>query len=200
MTADENFFPGRFVYEFAVHYRHFERYMRALKVLGKLGKHEIWLDCACGSGYGSHLLSGFAEKVIGFDINREAIAYAKIKYSHGGCIFYSEKESFKDILFDAVISIETIEHMPKLEAEPFLIDIRKQMKENAVLVITTPIVTISNPEPTNPFHRYEYSYGEFQELLLEAGFFIDDYIADTVTFTDGETKDQGYFRCRICAG
>ena len=197
MTADENFFPGRFVYEFAVHYRHFERYMRALKVLGKLGEHETWLDCACGSGYGSHLLSGFAEKVIGYDINREAIAYANAKYSHGGCAFYSDQESFKDILFDAVVSVETIEHMPRSKAVPFLAHIMRQMKENAVMVITTPIVAVSNPDPTNPFHKYEYSYNDFQGVLLEAGFKIDDYVADTVTFTDGETKDQGYFRCRI---
>ncbi len=197
MTADENFFPGRFLYDFAVHYRHFERYMRALKVLWRLGKHEIWLDCACGSGYGSHILSGFAEKVIGYDINLEAIAYAKAKYAHSGCAFFSDQEKFKEIQFDAVISVETIEHMPRREAVPFLNRIRRQMKENAIMVITTPIVTVSNPTPTNPFHKFEYSLAEFKGVLLETGFAIDDYVADRVTFTDGETKDQGYFRCRI---
>ncbi len=197
MTADENFFPGRFVYDFAVHYRHFERYMRALKVLGKLGKHETWLDCACGSGYGTHLLSGFAEKVIGYDINRDAVGYATAQYSHSACVFSTDWGSFKDILFDAVISVETIEHMPRLEALPFLTRIRRQMKGNAAMVITTPIVAVSNPVPTNPFHKYEYSYNEFQGMLLEVGFAIDNYVADTVTFTDGETKDQGYFRCRL---
>lgn len=195
MTADENFFPGRFVYDFGIHYRHFERYMRALKVLGKLGKNETWLDCACGSGYGSHLLSGFAEKVIGFDINREAVAYATARYAHDGCIFYADRKSFADILFDAVISVETIEHMPREEAVSFLKNIKKQMKQEAVMVITTPIVAESNPNPINPFHRYEYSLEEFTRVLQETGFTIDAYSADTVTFTDGETKDQGYFRC-----
>lgn len=195
MTADENFFPGRFVYDFGVHYRHFERYMRAIKVLGKLGKGETWLDCACGSGYGSHLLSGFAEKVIGFDINKEAVAYAKAKYAHSGLFFYSDVTGFADVIFDAVISVETIEHMPRQEAVFFLKNIRKQMKEEAIMVITTPIVAESNPNPTNPFHKYEYSYAEFSTLLQKSGFTIDKYEADTVTFTDGETKDQGYFRC-----
>lgn len=195
MSADENFYPGRFVYDFAVHYRHFERYMRAIKVLGKLGRGETWLDCACGSGYGSHLLSGFAEKVIGYDINREAIAYARARYGHDGLTFFEDRSGFADILFDAVISIETIEHMPRQEAVPFLAALGRQMRQQAIMVITTPIVVESNPTPANPFHRYEYSFEEFTRMLGEAGFVIDAYSADRVTFTDGETKDQGYFRC-----
>lgn len=197
MAADENFLPRRFIYEFAVHYRHFERYMYALQLLGKIGKHETWLDCACGSGYGSHLLSGFAETVIGYDIKLEAVDYANTQYSHSGCVFYSDLERFASIQFDVVISVETIEHMPRSAAVPFLTRIKQQMKKEAVLVITTPLVRVSNPNPANPYHQYEYSYNDFLIVLQDAGFEVNDFLTNTVQFTDGETKEQGYFRCVI---
>lgn len=38
------------------------------------------LDCGCGSGYGSIFLSGYANQVIGVDINEEVIDYCTSTY------------------------------------------------------------------------------------------------------------------------
>lgn len=197
MKADENFSPRRFDYDFSVHYRHFERYMQAIKVLGRLGKNQTWLDCACGTGYGSQLLSGFADRVVGYDINTEAIAEAKANSCHDRCLFYADKHHIAQMVFDAVISVETIEHMARADAVPFLQFLQGLMKESALLVITTPLVPLSNPNPTNPFHFYEYCHDEFVSVLEESGFRVDHCIKHEVTFTDGETKEQGVFRCLV---
>src|SRR5690606_14400181 len=59
---------------------HLERYEFAKQFLtgGKV------LDCACGVGYGSHLLaeSGKCDKVVGVDIDAESIKYATDRYKH----------------------------------------------------------------------------------------------------------------------
>lgn len=195
MTANENFFSRKFEYDFDVHYRHYQRYMKALQIVGSIGKNEKWLDCACGSGYGSQLLSGFAEFVVGFDINQEALLYAKQHYGRDYCRFVSDREELLQYMFDVIISIETIEHMEREQAVPFLLMLRQVLKNNGVLVITTPLVPESNPMPSNVFHKYEYSYEEFTSIINEAGFHVDFHKEEMVTFTDGETKAQAYFRC-----
>jgi SAM-dependent methyltransferase len=197
MTANENFYPRRFEYDFAVHLRHFQRYIQALAILGKTGADELWLDCASGSGYGTNLLSGFVQKIIGYDINKDAVAYAREHYAHDDCVFYDEREPFSTKRFDTIISIETIEHMERTDSVDFLKFLLGLLKKDGILVITTPLVDVSNPNPSNVFHKYEYSYSEFEEILVEAGFAIDNYTATTVTFTDGETKEQAFFRCVI---
>ena len=195
MTANENFFSRKFEYDFEVHYRHYQRYMQAVQIVGSVGKHEKWLDCACGSGYGTQLLSGFAEYVVGYDINQEALRYANQHYVREYCKFIGEREKLLQYTFDTVVSIETIEHMERGQAVPFLLMLHQVLKEGGVLVITTPLVPESNPHPANPFHKYEYSYEEFVSILAEAHFRIDLHEEEMVTFTDGETKAQGYFRC-----
>ena len=195
MTANENFFSRKFEYDFEVHYRHYQRYMQALQLVGSVGKNERWLDCACGSGYGTQLLAGFAESVVGYDINREALHYAKQHHEHEYCTFIGKREKLLQYTFDTVVSIETIEHMARDKAVPFLKMLHQILKENGVLAITTPLVPESNPQPTNPFHKYEYSYKEFVSILAEAHFHIDLHKEEMVTFTDEETKSQAYFRC-----
>ena len=120
MVADENFFPKKFDVGFDSFLRHFERYYECIKILGRVGSNELWLDCACGSGYGTNLLSNFVQHAIGYDINKDAIEYAKKTYKTPDCTFIDDLSVISDQQFDAILSIETIEHMPFNKGIEFL--------------------------------------------------------------------------------
>ena len=101
MAADENFFPKKFEMDFGPFLRHFERYYECIKFLRRTGPNELWLDCACGSGYGTNLLSNFASHVIGYDINKDAIKYAQQTYKTPDCTFVDDLSAIKS-KFDAL--------------------------------------------------------------------------------------------------
>jgi len=195
-TGIERFNPRGFEIDFVPFARHFERYFRSLELLGKTGFNETWLDCACGSGYGTSFLTNFATHVVGYDIDENAVAYAKTFYKNSFCEFISNNSELISKKFDVIFSIETIEHMPLKDAATFLRKCCQLLKDGGNLVITTPIVEKTNHNPSNEFHFFECSLEDFRILLYENGFVILDELLKETTFTDGETKDQGYFRCQ----
>jgi hypothetical protein len=85
--------------------------------------------------------------------------------------------------------------MPTEDAKEFLKNLRNALKEDGQMVITTPIVKETNNNPVNKFHFVEYSDKDFRQLLMNEGFSILESNFIETTFTDGETKDQGYYRC-----
>ena len=192
----ERFNPRVFEIEFSPFMRHFERYFQSVKLLGRTGRNESWLDCACGSGYGTMFLTNFANRVWGYDIDKNAIAHARHHYKNSYCGFVSDISTFEKQKFNAIFSIETIEHMPREDAPQFLKTCFDMLDDNGDLIITTPIIPISNPNPINEFHFFEYSIEDFISLLNDAGFKVINHKLIETTFTDGETKDQGYFKCQ----
>ena len=197
MDADKTFYPRVFKYNFNVHFRHFERYFDVLNMVGRCGISEVWLDCACGSGYGTRLLSDFCSKVIGYDIDTTAVTYAKQHYASRNCLFTDDADTLEENEFDAIISVETIEHVCRKEAKAMLEKMKLWLKNNGRLIMTTPIVPVSNPNPVNPYHCYEYDRDEFLELLTNAGYKCETIKSKQVTFTDDETKEQSIFLCTV---
>ena len=192
---DERFEPMAFNIPFKSFLRHFERYFKCVELLGKVGKNEKWLDCACGTGYGTNLLTNFASNVVGYDINKEAVEYANKSYKTQNCSF-TYNLNFYEECFDTIISVETVEHMPIEDAKGFLNTLKKSLKQEGSMIITTPIVKNTNNNPTNKFHFVEYSDDDFRQLLSEQGFEVLESNFIKTTFTDGETKDQGYYKCK----
>lgn len=190
---DERFYPKDFAIPFIFHARHYERYLTALKLLEKLGQGEIWLDCACGSGYGTKFLSNFVTNIRGYDINKEVISYAEQHYSVEGCAFCNYLN--KKIKFDVIFSIETIEHIERNKASEFLNSLHSTMKDNGLLILSTPVVKVSNPNPANSFHQHEYCLKELSVLLLDNKFKVVEEVLQKTKFTDGEVKEQGFFKC-----
>jgi 2-polyprenyl-3-methyl-5-hydroxy-6-metoxy-1,4-benzoquinol methylase len=194
MLAEENFFPKELRLDFTVHLRHFDRYFQSLKILDKVGKDEIWIDCASGSGYGTNILSNFTKQIYGYDISKDVVKYANENYSSDNCKFVYELNDITENV-NVVFSVETIEHMDREGAVIFLNILYDKLVDNGVLVITTPIVLETNNNPVNKFHHIEYSDNDFRALLNECNFTIDDTEFIETTFTDGETKQQGYYKC-----
>ncbi len=196
MVADEIFFPQRFLYNFPTHIRHFQRYFQAVTLLKHLGKQEQWLDCACGSGYGTRFLADFVTDITGYDHNPDVIQYAQTHYQTANCRFTESLETLPTESFHAIFCIETIEHMERPLANQFLTDLFQLLRPEGMLIISTPIVPLSNSKPTNPYHLYEYSIEDFSVLLQDANLQIVEKHLTPQQFTDGETKNQGIFKCK----
>lgn len=194
--ADERFVPRDFSLSFEPFFRHFQRYFTAVNMVGKLGKDELWLDCACGGGYGTNILLNFASQVHGFDVSKEAVSVAAETYDHPQLRYFDDYSLIEDNLYNVIFSIETIEHMPEENAELFLKRLENNLHPDGLMIISTPIVPNTNYNPSNPFHRIEYSKTHFVKMLHDNNFtIVEDKFVKT-TFTDGETKFQGYFLCK----
>lgn len=73
---------------------------------------------------------------------------------------------FKDGQFDVIISFEVIEHIPNYFQ--YLNEARRLLKDNGVLIISTPNKKYHSPDsekPTNPFHVTEFWLEDLKELL-----------------------------------
>ncbi len=141
---------------------HIERYEYAASVLA--GKRV--LDCACGMGYGTAILSATCDAT-GVDIDPEAIRLAMRKYPElKFCIADFNLLNAAGFLqdFDALVSFETLEH---LAAPAELIN---RLPENIVeLVVSAPI------RPTvgwNPWHKTDFTHGSLCTMIEQAGFRI----------------------------
>ncbi len=126
------------------------------------------LDAACGSGYGTKMLAGTAENVTGIDISKEAIEYAGMLYKADNISYVIGTVSdlpFPDMSFDVVVSFETIEHIDRDTQILFLDEIKRVIKREGILIISTPNKAVYDERGTNRFHVDELSYNEFKAVL-----------------------------------
>lgn len=121
------------------------------------------LDIACGDGYGTYKLAAQVREVHGGDIASEVIAHASRTNDRKNVCFHTEdvtKMNFPDNSFDAVVSMETIEHVL---ADDCLKEIRRVLKPGGISVISTPQNAFGRI-PINAMHMREYSLEEIVEL------------------------------------
>jgi 2-polyprenyl-3-methyl-5-hydroxy-6-metoxy-1,4-benzoquinol methylase len=167
---------------------HIERYQYAAKVLQNKN---LVLDIACGTGYGSKILSDAGIKfVIGVDISEEAISEANKISSDGKLIFI--KKDYKELNvelinqvlqlnsfngFDAIVSFETIEHLP--EPELFLKIIMSLLNQNGLLLLSLPVTPSMD---ANPYHLHDFSSRSIEKLLRKNGLEIVDLMKQYQTY------------------
>ena len=124
------------------------------------------LDAACGSGFGSEILALPGRNVTGIDVSREAVAYARKRHGRD-CIRFqrmnAERIKFPENSFDAVVGIETLEHLR--HAERYLTSLHRVARPSAKIVISSPRKV--SEKPLTPFHVKEYEYQELKELLMK---------------------------------
>ena len=116
-------------------YEHWHRYAWARGLVHD--KHV--LDCACGEGYGSHLLADAAKSVVGVDVDAEAVDHARRRYSAEHLSFERADAldlPFEDDRFDVVVSFETLEHLA--EHDELLAGFRRVLKPDGVLLLSSP--------------------------------------------------------------
>ena len=121
-------------------------------------------DLACGEGYGSDLLARRAAEVVGVDANPEAFEHARRRYRRPNLRFRRELVEDFDEPVDAVVFLQTIEHIH----EPG--KLLERIAEIApVAYISTPNrLTLAPPgaeKSDNPWHLREYDADEYRALL-----------------------------------
>jgi SAM-dependent methyltransferase len=121
-------------------------------------------DLACGEGYGADLLAQRAAEVIGVDANPEAYEHARARYTRPNLSFRRELVEEFDEPVDAVVFLQTIEHIH----EPDRL-LERIAEASPVAYISTPNrLTLAPPgaeKSENPWHLREYDPGEYRQLL-----------------------------------
>jgi SAM-dependent methyltransferase len=163
--------------------RHILRYEWAASVIQKrFVRAGRVIDYACGTGYGSAILASVCHEVYGRDKSAEAIKIATERHSSTLVNFKVRdriERHFADRTpFDAVVSIETIEHL--LQPGQFLKACSDLIIPNGLLILSTPEKS-KDGAPDNPFHLIEYSRPELEEMVKAHGF-------DQIEFNDYMTK------------
>src|SRR3954466_2912097 len=129
------------------------------------------VDMACGEGYGSAVLAQRAARVTGVDANPEAHAHARAKYSRPGLAFERELVETWDKPVDAVVFLQTIEHVQDPGA--ILEHFKSILRPGGVAYVSTPNLLTLAPKGAeksdNPWHVKEYRAAEFR-ALCEAHF------------------------------
>jgi len=172
MPSDLEFTGERFVPGIAgeIAHEHWHRYAFARRYVA--GKRV--LDVACGEGYGSALLAGVASAVTGIDIDAGAVAHARATYAALSNIRFDEGSAaalpLPDASVDAVVSFETIEHLPRAEQPRMLAEIARVLARDGVLVMSAPnpVEYSTARHYRNPFHQHEPDRAELETLLGSA--------------------------------
>ncbi|MEI4768846.1 glycosyltransferase [Psychrobacillus sp. FJAT-51614] len=146
---------------------HLQRYQSVKELV----KGKVVLDAACGEGYGSNILAGQAQKVYGMDIDKESIDHAAQKYIKSNLQFLEgsiDKLPFEESTIDIIISFETIEHVDEVIQKSFLKEIKRVLKEDGLLIMSTPNKKIYSDYRNyqNPFHVKEFYKEEFYDFLI----------------------------------
>lgn len=161
----ERFLPGvigEIAYEHCHRYAFARRYVAGRRVL----------DAACGEGYGSALLAGVAQSVVGVDIDAEVVAKAAARYGKPGKLSFEEASVARlplpDASVDVVVSFETIEHLEAADQPRTLAEFARVLAPGGILILSSP----NRPEYSdarsyaNPFHLHELDRDELAQLLL----------------------------------
>ncbi|MUT65109.1 methyltransferase domain-containing protein [Paenibacillus sp. NEAU-GSW1] len=154
-----------------VYEEHISRYELACRYVPGL----TVLDAACGAGYGSAMLrrAGAAE-TFGIDVDARSVELAQRDYGGEGIRFAVGdvlQLPFASRSFDAVVSFETIEHVP--DGAAWLAESARVLKDGGLFIVSTPNRTVTNPplyyeeQPHNSFHQFEYRTSELVGELLE---------------------------------
>jgi SAM-dependent methyltransferase len=172
MPTDLEFTGERFVPGIAgeIAHEHWHRYAFARRYVA--GKRV--LDVACGEGYGSALLAGVAGRVTGIDIDAGAVAHARQTYAALANVRFTEGSAaslpLADASVDAVVSFETIEHLPRADQPRMLAEVARVLAADGVLVMSAPnpVEYSAARNYHNPFHQHEPDRAELAALLAGA--------------------------------
>lgn len=137
--------------------RHIERYA----LLRQFAKGVV-CDAACGCGYGSYLLSTNPDvtKVIGIDLDIDAINYARKEYGTEKTEFHAAYLDSWTCLekIDTLISVETIEHIADRKVMPDFV------RRNSInhLILTYPSKKTTH---YNEFHHHDFNLAMILDIF-----------------------------------
>lgn len=153
-----------------VYGEHISRYLSVIDII----RDKVVLDIACGSGYGSQLLSQYAKSVTGIDNSKEAVSYAKNNYPSNNLTYLKDDaeklSNIESATMDVVVSMETIEHLRN--PEQFVKQVKRVMKPEGIFIVSTP--NDNEYREGNEFHLHEFTLVELK-LLMKKYFKKSEY-------------------------
>lgn len=131
------------------------------------------IDAACGTGYGSFIMSDSPNinSIDSIDISEEAINLGRKTWKTSKMTFINQSVlDFKfEKIYDWFVSFETIEHVPNIEL--FLTEASKHCKN---IICSVPNEDVLPFEADKfPFHLRHYTPEQFKQLIESCGFDID---------------------------
>lgn len=145
---------------------HFARYLFA----ARLARGKRVIDLGCGAGYGSSELSRTAASVLGVDLAKDAVDWARTQYPQPNIRFEQascDATPAEDASIDLAIAFEVIEHLE--EPEKLLIEARRILAPGGQFIVSTPNIAYyaesRESAGPNPYHHHEFSFDEFREAL-----------------------------------
>lgn len=213
-VTGERFVPGRMFKHSEVEHMH--RYSAVQNIL----RGKVVLDAACGTGYGSNMIARVAKMVYGVDISQEAIEYAASTFCECANVKYIQadimKLPFDNGLFDAVVSFETIEHVNEDIQNKFLEEIRRVLKPDGFLIMSTPnkeIYTVLAGNAPTEWHVKEFFENEFdtflrskfsnvryyQQYISKASYLLENDVQDRVELKNIDQEKKGKFIVAIAS-
>lgn len=134
---------------------------------------DVVLDIACGTGFGTSILSKKAKSVLGVDIENDLIKRCEKSFGTLPNVqFLSgdiQKLNLSSNKFDKIVSLHTMEHIKNDGA--FLDILNRLLKDDGTLILEVPIFTKSLYKgvtmPLNPFHVIEYDSEGLKKLCSE---------------------------------
>lgn len=195
----ERFIPG--IEDDALTVEHIQRYRSVLQLV----KGKKVLDIACGEGYGTEILSAEAEEMIGIDIDAGSVQRAKNKYQKENLTYLVGDITaipVSDHSIDIVVSFETIEHVEEIQQQQFLIEIKRVLKPEGILIISTPNKAIYSDrhQYQNKWHKKEFYKEEFQKFLQKEFQYLTFYhqYDEVLNVIEQEevSKEAAFFRGR----
>lgn len=170
--AIERLIPGTDEWS-AFYANHIQRYMFAREHLYQIGATRV-LDAACGVGYGARFLAdGGIPKLVAIDRDATALEIAQREFSDPAIDFVQDDcHSLANAKllgpFDAIVSFETIEHLPR--PHDFLSACASLLRHGAPLIISTPNAQARSGMGKWDYHEQEFTASEFSDLIRSAGF------------------------------
>ena len=164
----ERFIPTKELINDEIGFEHLHRYHCIIPLI----QNKTVLDIACGEGYGAALIGKYAQKVYGVDIDESCIQWATEHYSHINNKLDFKKGSVDNIpipdkTVDVVVSFETIEHVDAPTQLLFLNEVKRVLKQDGILIISTPntVNYSERDQHLNEFHVKEFHKAEFNDFL-----------------------------------
>lgn len=156
---------------------HFRRYEFACDLTKP---NETCGDFACGTGYGSIMISTKAKQVIGADINGEVITDIRKRYKSVNNVEFIQANLLDlkyESKFERIISFETIEHFTDEHIARLLQIFFLALKPGGQLIFSTPYMQEESEMALKLGHHHSFYINEekIERWLGNAGFRVQDF-------------------------
>ena len=165
------------------HYRRYEFAKSVITAGGLAG------DFACGTGYGSVMLSEVSSMVTGIDICADVITAIRRRYKDVRNVEFLST-NLKDLKylhwFDNIVSFETVEHMDENDIPALFKSFNRALKPGGTFVFSTPYMQeTTSAALASGFHKtYHIDEAKVHSWLTDSGF-----VAEATKYQNYQTHD-----------